>query len=118
MSYPANLLQGSIQNITITFPDDRFTLQDVTLTVGSKLSLHALKSSFTIEEDAQDIPCTITDDSTTSKMLSIRVPPDVRETFALTFKKSAVRKLENLQLLFSYTVRTASTPLYCTVGPS
>jgi hypothetical protein len=106
-----------MQNITITFPDDRFTLQDVTLTVISKLSVHALKSSFTIEEDAQDIPCTITDDSTTSKMLSIRVPADVRETFALTLKRSAVRKLEHLQLLFSYTVRTSSTPLYCTVGP-
>ena len=107
-----------MQNVTITFPDDRFILQDVSMTVTSKLSVQAIKSSFAIEEDTEDIPCIITDDATTSKILSIRVPADLRESFSLVLKKSTVKKMEAFQLLFSYAVQISEdNVLYCTVRP-
>jgi hypothetical protein len=118
VSYPARLLQGSLQNVTVTFPDERFILQDVSITVTSKLSVQALKSSFAIEEDTEDIPCTITEDESTAKILSIHVPSDLRESFTLSLKKSTVKKMEVFQLLFSYSVQISDdNTLYCTVRP-
>jgi hypothetical protein len=104
-----------MQNITLAFPNDRFALNDVSLTVNSKLSIYAVKSTFAIEEDTTDIPCVITDDSTTSKVMSLRVPGDVGESFTLTLKRSTVKKSENLHLSFGYTVQTPGGIVQCTV---
>ena len=118
ISYPVHLLQGSMQNMSITFPDDRYTLTDVGLSVNSKLSIHAVKSTFSIEEDTIDIPCATNNDSATTKMLSIRVPAEVTESLTLTLKRSTVRKSENLKLSFSYSVRTPQGFVPCAVsGP-
>lgn len=108
-------MQGSMQNITITLPDDRFTLNEVNLKVNSKLSLHAVKSTFAIEEDSTDIPCAITNESSTSKILSFRVPPEINESFTLTLKRSVAKKSENLQLQFGYSVRMPDGVRQCKV---
>jgi hypothetical protein len=105
-----------MQNMSITFPDDRYTLTDVGLSVNSKLSIHAVKSTFSIEEDTIDIPCATSDDSATTKMLSIRVPAEVTESLTLTLKRSTVRKSENLKLSFSYSVRTPQGFVPCAVS--
>jgi hypothetical protein len=116
VSCPAHLLQETLQNITITFPSDRFVLQEVVLTLTSKLFVQAAKSTFAVEENNHDIPCTLTDDSTTSKILSIRVPTDVTESFRITMKRFIVRKWETLRLVVSYGVRTSDSGLLqCTV---
>jgi hypothetical protein len=101
--------------MTITFPDNRFRLEDASLKVSSKLSMHALKSSFVIEEDSTDIPCAMTADSNHSYVLSLRTPAEVTESFALTLKRSTVKKSEALQLKISYSVRKPSSVLECTV---
>jgi len=115
VSYPANLLQGSINNLTITFPNDGFALREASLTINSKLSIHAVKSTFTIEEDTIDIPCAISDNSTAMKAISVRVPADVTESFTFTSKRSAVRKSETLRLVFNYSARTSQGLVHCTV---
>ena len=104
-----------MQNLTITLPDERFTLNEVSLRVNSKLSIHAVKSTFAIEEDSIDIPCAVTNESPTSQILSLRVPGDISESFTLTLKQSVAKKSENLHLLFSYSVRTAGGIRQCTV---
>jgi len=102
--------------MTISFPDERFTLQDVNLRLTSKLSIHAVKSTFVIEEDTTDIPSSITDSSTRDKMLSIRVPSEVTESLKLTMKKCTVRKEEILHVSFNYFVSMSpEKTLYCTV---
>lgn len=102
--------------MTISFPDERFTLQDVNLRLTSKLSIHAVKSTFIIEEDTTDIPCTITDPATRVKILSIRVPSEVVESLKLTMKKCTVRKEEILHVSFNYFVSISpEKTLYCTV---
>lgn len=108
-------MQGSMQNITITLPDSRFALNDVNVKVNSKLTLHEVKRTFIIEEDTTDIPCAVTNESPTSKILSLRIPPDISESFTLTLKRSTVKKSENLQLQFGYSVQTPDGPLQCTV---
>jgi hypothetical protein len=109
-------MQGSMQNITITLPDDRFTLNEVNVKVNSKLTIHEVKRTFTIEEDTIDIPCAVTNESPTSQILSLRVPRDLTESFTLTLKRSTVKKSENLQLHFSYSVQTPSGVVQCTVA--
>ena len=104
-----------MQNLTITLPDERFTLNEVNLRVNSKLSIHADKSTFAIEENSIDIPCAVTNESPTSQILSLRVPADISESFTLTLKRSVAKKSENLQLLFSYSVRTSGGICQCTV---
>jgi hypothetical protein len=108
-------MQGSMQNLTITLPNERFTLNEVSLRVNSKLSIHAEKSTFAIEEDSIDIPCVVTKESPTSQILSLRVPADLTESFTLTLKRSVAKKAENLQLLFGYSVRTSDGIRQCTV---
>jgi hypothetical protein len=104
-----------MQNMSITFPDDRFTLTDVSLSVNSKLSIRAVKSTFSIEEDTIDIPCATNNDSDSTKMLSIRVPAEVTESLTLTLKRSTVIKSENLKLSFSYSVLTSQGFIPCNV---
>ena len=104
-----------MQNLTITLPDERFTLNEVSLRVNSKLSIHAEKSTFAIEEDSIDIPCVVTKESPTSQILSLRVPADISESFTLTLKRSVAKKAENLQLLFGYSVQTSDGIRQCTV---
>lgn len=104
-----------MQNITITLPDDRFTLNEVNVKVNSKLTIHEAKRKFTIEEDTTDIPCAVTNESPTSQILSLRIPPDISESFTLTLKRSTVKKSENLQLQFGYSVQTPNGPVQCTV---
>jgi hypothetical protein len=116
VSCPSHLLQETLQNITITFPSDRFMLHEVVLTLNSKLLVQASKSTFAIEENNHDLPCTLTDDSTTSKILSMRVPAGVSESFKMSLKRLAVRKSEILRLVVSYGVRTESGLLQCTVS--
>ena len=106
-----------MQNMSITFPDDRFTLTDVGLSVSSKLSIRAVKSTFSIEEDTTDIPCATNNDSGPTKMLSMRVPPEVTESLTLTLKRSTVVKSETLKLSFSYSVRTPQGFIPCNVTP-
>lgn len=102
-----------MQNMSITFPDDRFTLTDVILSVNSKLSIRAVKSTFSIEEDTIDIPCATNNDSTSTQTLSIRVPAEVTESLTLTLKRSTVIKSESLKLSFSYSVRTPQGFIPC-----
>lgn len=101
--------------MTIAFPDNRFALKDASLKVTSKLSMHALKSSFVIEEDSTDIPCAITTDSNHRYILSLRTPAEVTESLTLTLKRSTVKKSEALQLKISYSVRKPDSVLDCTV---
>jgi hypothetical protein len=108
-------MQGSMQNLTITLPNERFTLNDVGLRVNSKLSIHAEKSTFAIEEDSIDIPCMVTKESPTSQILSLRIPADISESFTLTLKQSVAKKAESLHLLFSYSVRMPDGIRQCTV---
>src|SRR5271170_3841152 len=105
-----------MQNMSITFPDDRFTLTDVNLSVNSKLSIRAIKSTFSIEEDTIDIPCATNNDSASTKTLSIRVPAEVTESLTLTLKRTTVIKSENLKLSFSYSVRTPQGFVPCAVS--
>ena len=117
VSYPSSLLQSSFQNMAISFPDERFTLQEVNLRLTSKLSIHAVKSTFVIEEDTADIPCSITDPSTKTKILYIRSPSEVTESLKLSMKKCTVRKEEILHVSFNYFVSISPDKvLYCTVS--
>ena len=88
----------------------------VNLSVSSKLSIHAVKSTFSIEEDTIEIPCSTNDESTTTKVLSIRVPAEVSESFTLALKRSTVKKTESLKLCFDYSVRTPQGFVPCSVN--
>jgi len=116
VSYPSHLFPDTLQNIAIRFPDDNFMLQDVSITIHSRLSVHAVKSTFTVEEDAEAFTCTITDETTPNHVLTLKIPQHISESFTLALKRSVVRKSETLHVLFSYSVRTgAGSILYCTV---
>jgi len=117
ISYPTHLLAGSIQNLSITFRDESFSLQDVSLTIHSRLSVHAIKRTFTVEEEADVISSNITEDNGATKVLSIQTPIHLTESFALSLKKSVVRKSESIHLLFSYSKeKSTDKTVYCTVN--
>jgi hypothetical protein len=106
-----------MQNLVIRFPDERFKLKDANLTINSKLSIHGVKSTFSIEEDTIAAPCTLTNDylSPSTQVVSFRVPSEISESFALTFKRSVVKKAESLKLQFDYRVGTDRGIIDCSV---
>jgi len=106
-----------MQNLVIQFPDERFKLNSATININSKLSIHGVKSTFAIEEDTVVVPCTLTDDylNPSSQVLGFRVPPEITESFTLTFKRSVVKKSESLKLQFDYQVQTDSGVVDCKV---
>jgi hypothetical protein len=108
-----------MQNLVIRFPDDLFKLKAATLTINSKLSIHGVKSTFSIEEDTIGAPCTLTNDylSPATQVISFRVPSEISESFTLTFKRSVVKKSESLKLQFDYRVGTDRGILDCSVCP-
>ena len=109
VSYPLNLFQASDQNITVTFPKERVTIQNVTLTLSSKLLVENAKGTFTIEDDSEDVPCSIREASTTRKILSLRLPPEAKESFVLNLKGCTVKLLEKLRLVFNYGVQSTES---------
>jgi hypothetical protein len=108
-----------MQNLVIRFPDERFKIKTANLAINSKLSIHGVKSTFSIEEDATGAPCTLTNDylSPSTQVVSFRVPPEITESFTLTFKRSVVKKSESLKLQFDYRVGTDQGILDCSVRP-
>ena len=106
-----------MQNLVIQFPDERFKLNNATININSKLSIHGVKSTFAIEEDTVVVQCTLADDylNPSSQVVSFRVPSEITESFTSTFKRSVVKKSESLKLQFGYQVRTDSGVVDCKV---
>jgi hypothetical protein len=116
VAYPSHMLPESSQNLIISFPDASFSFEDARVTLNSKLSVHAVKSTFTIEEETQQIPFSVQDNGTSRKILTMTVPSDIKESVTMTLKRSVMRKSETLHLVCSYGVRkTPETTVHCTV---